>query len=284
MNRENLAPHLTGAFHLGDFHFVPSLGLHETFYGQGQTPNLSVQGQTQYQDVYQTTGTNIRPQRAGVLARRDFPHRLPRLREEDFSWRQAEARHRAARAYRYVTGIGSDFDRFIRFDETELLSNTNDLLLSLTNRLYAKRGDSVQEIFTWELMQKRYFDPDLRGRPDSRPAQRFRQHGRPGRFRVPGAAARHVAGRFVAADQPGGRLRRAVAGRLRSRARSGIVDSTVALDYRFRRSTSPRFPTALVHLNPILTPTADQYGFRAGYGDVNRTGWNGYVDRQLQPA
>ena len=62
-----------------------------------------------------------------------------------------------------MTGIGSDFDRFIRFDETDLLANTNDLVLSLTNRIYAKRGDSVQEVFTWELMQKRYFDPTFGG-------------------------------------------------------------------------------------------------------------------------
>src|SRR5208337_1236812 len=65
--------------------------------------------------------------------------------------------------YRYVTGIGTDFNRYIGFDETDLLANTNELQLSLTNRVYAKRGDSVLEIFTWELKQKRYFDPTFGG-------------------------------------------------------------------------------------------------------------------------
>src|SRR5262249_4848324 len=65
--------------------------------------------------------------------------------------------------YRYVSGIGTDFNRFIGFDETDLLANTSELAYSLTNRIYAKRGDSVQEIFTWELKQKRYFDPTFGG-------------------------------------------------------------------------------------------------------------------------
>ena len=51
----------------------------------------------------------------------------------------------------------------MRFDENDLMVNTNELTLSLTNRIYAKRGDSVQEIFTWEVTQKRYFDPTFGG-------------------------------------------------------------------------------------------------------------------------
>ena len=37
------------------------------------------------------------------------------------------------------------------------------LLLSIANRIYAKRGNSVEEIFSWELFQKRYFDPTFGG-------------------------------------------------------------------------------------------------------------------------
>ena len=65
--------------------------------------------------------------------------------------------------YHYVTGIGSDFDRFIRFDENECWPTPTNSRFSLTNRIYAKRGDNVVEIFTWELMQKRYFDPTFGG-------------------------------------------------------------------------------------------------------------------------
>ena len=65
--------------------------------------------------------------------------------------------------YRYVSGIGTDFIRAIRFDESDLLSDTNELELSLTNRLYAKRGGVVREVLTWEIRQKRYFDPTFGG-------------------------------------------------------------------------------------------------------------------------
>ena len=65
--------------------------------------------------------------------------------------------------YEYVTGIGQDFNKIIHFDETDLLSNTNEVTYSLTNRLYAKRGDDVTEVFSWELSQARYFDPTFGG-------------------------------------------------------------------------------------------------------------------------
>ena len=64
--------------------------------------------------------------------------------------------------YRYVTGI-DDFNRYILFDETEILSNTNEADYSLTNRLYAKRGGMTREVLSWELWQARYFDHDFGG-------------------------------------------------------------------------------------------------------------------------
>jgi len=65
--------------------------------------------------------------------------------------------------YEYVTGVGQEFNRTIRFDQMDLLSNANELVLSLTNRLYAKRGTEVSEIFSWELSAARYFDPTFGG-------------------------------------------------------------------------------------------------------------------------
>src|SRR5205085_1564717 len=56
-----------------------------------------------------------------------------------------------------------DFNRIIRFDETELLSNTTEIELSLTNRLYAKNKDSVAEVLSWQVWQRRYFDPTFGG-------------------------------------------------------------------------------------------------------------------------
>src|SRR5262249_39252158 len=65
-------------------------------------------------------------------------------------------------SFRYVGGV-TDFDAPVRFDETELLSNTTEAEISLTNRLYAKKGDDVTEVFSWQLVQRRFFDPTFGG-------------------------------------------------------------------------------------------------------------------------
>jgi LPS-assembly protein len=65
-------------------------------------------------------------------------------------------------SFRKVSGI-DDFDRIIRFDETELVANTTEAEISLTNRLLGKRGGRVFELASWELWQRRYFDPDFGG-------------------------------------------------------------------------------------------------------------------------
>ncbi len=40
--------------------------------------------------------------------------------------------------YRYVTGV-DNFARILRFDERDILSNTNEVEYGVVNRLYAKR-------------------------------------------------------------------------------------------------------------------------------------------------
>src|SRR5208283_5456573 len=51
----------------------------------------------------------------------------------------------------------------LRFDSTDLLSDTNEVEIGLTNRIYAKKGDTINEVFTLELYQKFYFDPTFGG-------------------------------------------------------------------------------------------------------------------------
>ena len=65
-------------------------------------------------------------------------------------------------SFTYVGGV-ENFNRIIRFDQTDLMNDTKEAEISLTNRLYAKRGDDVTEILTWELFQRRYFDPTFGG-------------------------------------------------------------------------------------------------------------------------
>lgn len=66
--------------------------------------------------------------------------------------------------YRYTRGV-KDFDAAIRFDARDLLHNTNEAEVSITNRLYSKNDATgrVREIGSLEVWQRRYFEPEFGG-------------------------------------------------------------------------------------------------------------------------
>ncbi len=154
-SRVDFAPQITTALHLGAFHLIPSFTVDETYYGQTQGP---------YQDGFQRVIESplLRSAREFKvdLVAPSFSRVFNRK-----TWLGDKLKHviEPRVTYEYVTGIGEDFNRIIRFDEADLLSNTNQLTFSLVNRVYAKRGNDVSEIFTWEVTQARYFDPTFGG-------------------------------------------------------------------------------------------------------------------------
>ena len=267
MNRSSIGPRVTGAFHWAGFHLVPSFGIQETYYGEAQSP---------YLDRYRVVGTNI------VRSSRDFSLDLifPSLarvfnKKTVFGDKLKHVIEPRA-TYRYVTGIGDDFTRFIRFDETDLRSNTNEVLLSIANRVYARRGDSVEEIFTWEVFQKRYFDPTFGGALV------------PGQRNVIGPTADLTGYAFLVGPRSTSPvvsvLRMSPISGLGVRwqtdydARSGgIVDSSLAMDYRFKKY----FLSAghdMVHTDPAVAAAANQLRVRGGFGDPNHRGFNAGVE------
>jgi len=65
--------------------------------------------------------------------------------------------------YRYVTGV-NNFADFIRFDSDATLTNTSEVEYGFTQRLYSKTGDDQpQELISWRIAQKHYFDPTFGG-------------------------------------------------------------------------------------------------------------------------
>jgi LPS-assembly protein len=81
---------------------------------------------------------------------RNSPKKFKHTIEPDFS-------------YRYVTGI-HNFSQLIRFDSDSTLTNTNELEYGVTQRLWMKRGeDQPEELVTWRLVQKHFFDPTFGG-------------------------------------------------------------------------------------------------------------------------
>ncbi len=65
--------------------------------------------------------------------------------------------------YKFVDGI-DNFNNIIRFDENDLMNDTDQVTLSLTNRLFVKdKNGNVNEVMSWEVAQSRYFDPTFGG-------------------------------------------------------------------------------------------------------------------------
>ncbi len=179
--------------------------------------------------------------------------------------------------YNYVTGIGTQFDRFIRFDDTDILSNTSELDISIANRILAKRGDNVSEIFSWELEQKRYFDPTFGGALVPGQANVF-------------ASTVDLSG-YAFLVNP--RSTSPVVSTLRLTPINGlsvqwqtdydhrlhsIVNSAFSVDYTWKKYYHVSGGNSEVHSSPILTPAANQFRGRVWMGDTNKRGLNAGLD------
>jgi LPS-assembly protein len=65
--------------------------------------------------------------------------------------------------YRNITGI-DNFPQFIRFDSDATRSDTNEVEYGVTQRFWSKSGDDQpDELLSWSLLQKHYFDPTFGG-------------------------------------------------------------------------------------------------------------------------
>ncbi len=186
--------------------------------------------------------------------------------------------------YEYVTGI-NQFGKIIHFDASDILSNTNQITLFLTNRLYRKdKRGNVNEFFTWRLSHARYFDPTFGGAVVAGQAGSI-----PGQ---PGLGFRNVVlataefSPFTFLEGP--RSYSPIASTLTvspyaffslewraeyDPLRHRFVDHTVNGSFRFGKYFASVGDTAITTL-PVLVPQANQISFGGGYGNANRKGWN----------
>ena len=153
VERVDAAPRIMTALHWKDFHLVPSLGVRGTYWGSSQPNGVGV-----------VTGRNVTRFARDAEVDLIFPV-LAKIMDSPFRWAGTKWKHviEPRATYRRVDGV-ADFDKVVRFDEIELLTNTNEAEVSVANRIYSKdRTGRTRELFSWTVGQKRYFDPTFGG-------------------------------------------------------------------------------------------------------------------------
>jgi LPS-assembly protein len=175
--------------------------------------------------------------------------------------------------YRYVTGV-NDFGRFLRFDESDTLTDTNELEYSIIQRFFRRSGDgSGEELVSWRLAQKHYIDPTFGGAI------------------VPGQrnmfAALNTLTPFAFADGP--RDFSPILSDIRV-SPGGRYDAQFRVDYDISRGKMTALGTLLnlrpyraafltlahfaTQANETLQPRSNQVRALVGWGEINRRGVN----------
>ena len=256
--RSDIQPSVTTAFHWGNFDVVPSFTMYETFYGQTLV-NGAVSTRTLNRTAPEMNIDFALPPIERIFNKKTFlGDKLKHVIEPRLD-------------YRYVTGINDYLDT-IRFDQIDLLTDTNQLEFGLTNRLYAKKGTTVNEVLTWELRAQRYFDPSFGGALI------------PGQRNVVFSSADLTGYSFL--DGP--RTWSPLVSSIRFSPRPGfgiqwqadydpvlhrLANSMFAVNVHVKRY-SILAGNNQVKPDPVVAPAANQILASFGYGDPNRKGWN----------
>jgi LPS-assembly protein len=188
VGRADLHPSLSAPFHLDGFDIRPQLAIRDSFYTKSQAPTFAVDPVTQtFVPVYRAASLNRKDMEAGIELRAP-------VMERDFAPAWLAHYDRVLRHviepeahYQFITGI-DNFRNILRFDPTDLASDTNEIEYSVTQRFYLKKlhpkpcgnallppegygrvylpidyrdcsSTDTTESLTWTLAQKRYFDP-----------------------------------------------------------------------------------------------------------------------------
>jgi len=264
------APQITTALEAGGFHLIPSFTLHNTYAGASVDSNGRVNGSDLARTVPELNIDFVLPSIERIFDKKTFMG--------DKLKHVIETRAR----YRRITGVDNYSDT-VRFDALDLLSNDHEIQFSIINRLYAKRGNHVDEVLTWEVSQSRYFDPTFGGAII--PGQRnevlatldltpFEFIDRPRNYSPIVSELRLNPTGGIGIEW------RADYDPLRSR----IVNSSFAAEFHFPKyyfsvghndvaGYDPKYAPDVANKN--LFPSADQLRGTVGFGDQNRRGWNG---------
>jgi len=258
VERGNFAPHVTTSLRFLGIHITPSFALDETFYGSS------------FNSAGQVTGTNLLRNARDVGVDIVLPS-LERVFDAP-SWIGSKVKHviEPRITYRYVNGV-QNFNEIIRFDQTDLLSDTNQVEFSVANRLLAKdKNGTVTDLLNWQLFYDRYFDPTFGGAVI------------PGQPSLVESIAQLTGYTFL----DGQRHQSPVVSVMRLQTkvgldwrtewdpiRRGFIDTGVNANYRISKLVMSVGETR-VRSDPILLSNTDQIRAQFTYGNQNRRGLN----------
>jgi LPS-assembly protein len=156
VQRTEFAPKVTVPLHFGAwFGVTTSAAFRTTYYGD----SFNSAGQPSGQSITRNTGELSVELRPPTLER--FFDRSPL--NKDKPRKRYKHTIEPTITYRYVTGV-NNFADFIRFDSNATLTDTNEVEYGITQRLFTKTGDDQpQELLSWSIFQKHYFDPTFGG-------------------------------------------------------------------------------------------------------------------------
>ncbi len=261
VQRGDFFPRFTVPLRLKGFNVTPTLGGRITGYGQQR-------------DQGRIVGSNLY-RASGEISLDIVPPAVQRIYNGP-KWLGEKVKHviEPRFRYRYTKGV-DDFERILRFDSRDILNNTNEAEVSLTQRLYAKSAATGQtrEVLALEVWQRRYFDPDLGGAisPGGRNVVRSSLDLTPFAFFD---RARHYSPVAMAL-----RTRPSYKAGLEWRTdydplREKVVNSSVTFDYQVSSLIRTAVGHNAVRAPTTLSPASNQITALLGFGDFNRRGWN----------
>lgn len=164
VGRLDIYPHIELPIHLGDWNFLPGIGVRTTQYSGSELQSF---------DPMHENG--VPAVQHNPLNRSDFEASLdirPPVLERDFSLAgiHRELRHviEPELFYRYVTGI-DNAQQVLQFDTSDIATNTNEAGFSLTQRFYLRRTGATPcdakepDLFTFNAAKEKAPNLDPQG-------------------------------------------------------------------------------------------------------------------------
>jgi LPS-assembly protein len=264
--RIDVQPRLATAFSFKGFSLNPSVTFGATDYGKSYLSNSATTAVVSPANLFRKDADFVIDFRPPSIEKIYTPPSWLHLGKKLKHVLEGEA------TYEYVTGV-SDFNRIIRFDETDIISNTNQLTLSVTNRLYKKDAKgNVNEFLTWQVSYARYYDPTFGGAiiPGQRNVLLSTELLTPYTFLDGPRSYSPIVSTLSVNPYTFFSLEyRAAYDPLRHK----FLDHTVGASFHYKKYFATLGDTAIT-TNPILVPPANQITFGGGYGSANRRGWN----------